>query len=120
MMHRATYVSTQMAIVVFPPVSAAYLASSTHQFPTPFETFWAYACGLSGMIEFVVIKKLSGFGSEAICATLSLAFVAAACLTFFVVFEREGVRNVVLIVLNAIVALWSVCFGLYWQLAVRR
>ena len=109
-----------MAIVVLPPIFTAYFASGTHQFPNPFETFWAYACGLSGMIEFVIIKKLFGFGNEAICATLSLAFVAAAFLTFVFFFKSEGRRNVVLIVFNAIVALWSVLFGLYWQFATRR
>ena len=120
MMRRSTYVSTQMAIVVLPPIFAAYFASSTHQFPNPFDTFWAYACGLSGMIEFVVVKKLFDLGNEAICATLSLALVAAAFLTFVLLFKKEGKRNVVLIVLNSIVSLWSVLFGLYWQSAIRR
>jgi len=109
-----------MAILVLPPILAAYLASTSHQFPNPFESFWAFACGLSGMFAFGVVRKLVDGGSETICTALSIAFVASALVVFVCCFKREGIRNIVLIAINAFVSAWSVLFGFIWQYAVNR
>jgi hypothetical protein len=115
MISRPSYVTVQMSILVLPAVLAAGFASTTHRFPHPFETFWAFACGVSGMFAVGAIHNFFGFSVDAICTGLSIAFVTLAFLVFVRFFKTEGKRNIVLISVNAALAAWSVVFGFIWQ-----
>jgi hypothetical protein len=85
-------------------VLAAGFASTTHRFPHPFETFFAYACGVSGMFAVGAIRNLLGFSVDTICTGLSISFVTLAFLVFVRFFKAEGRRNIVLISVNAALA----------------